>query len=98
MPLVLHISSFCATFIFQTWPKVTDQIPLDNVKERVKLKSSVSRLVCILFPELEELVLTLRMVSVYGLPSRRIIFSKNLLCILLFFVKKFIIKKEDGKI
>ncbi len=37
----------------------------DKVKERAKLKSSVSRLVCILFPELEGLVLHLA--SVYAL-------------------------------
>lgn len=39
----------------------------DKVKERAKLKSSVSRLVCILFPELEKLVPTLHMTSVYSL-------------------------------
>ena len=39
----------------------------DKVKERAKLKSSVSRLVCILFPELEKLVPTLHLVSVYAL-------------------------------
>lgn len=39
----------------------------DKVKERAKLKSSVSRLVTILFPELENLVSTLHMVSVYAL-------------------------------
>ena len=39
----------------------------DKVKERAKLKSSVSRLVCILFTELEKLVPTLHMVSVYAL-------------------------------
>ena len=39
----------------------------DKVKERAKLKTSVSRLVCILFPELEKLVPTLHMVSVYAL-------------------------------
>ena len=41
----------------------------DKVKERAKLKSSVSRLVCILFPELEKLVPTLHMASVYDLLS-----------------------------
>ena len=41
----------------------------DKVKERAKLKSSVSRLVCILFPELEKLVPTLHMVSVYAMLS-----------------------------
>ena len=39
----------------------------DKVKERGQLKQSVSRLVCILFPELEKLVPTLHMVSVYAL-------------------------------
>ena len=41
----------------------------DKVKERAKLKQSVSRLVCILFPELEKLVSTLHMASVYALLS-----------------------------
>lgn len=41
----------------------------DKVKERAKLKSSVSRLVNILFPELEKLVPILHMVSVYALLS-----------------------------
>ena len=41
----------------------------DKVKERAKLKTSISRLVCILFPELEKLVPTLHMVSVYALLS-----------------------------
>lgn len=39
----------------------------DKVKERAKLKSSVSRLVCILFPELEKLVPSLHIASVYTL-------------------------------
>ena len=41
----------------------------DKVKERAKLKSSISRLICILFPELEKLVPTLHMASVYALLS-----------------------------
>ena len=41
----------------------------DKVRERAKLKSSVSRLVTILFPELEKLVPTLHMTSVYALLS-----------------------------
>lgn len=41
----------------------------DKVRERAKLKNSVSRLVCILFPELEKLVPTLHMASVYALLS-----------------------------
>jgi transposase len=39
----------------------------NKVKERAQLKQSVSRLVCILFPELEHLVPTLHMASVYAL-------------------------------
>ena len=41
----------------------------DKVRERAKLKCSISRLVCILFPELEKLVPTLHMTSVYALLS-----------------------------
>ncbi|MCM1399287.1 MAG: IS110 family transposase, partial [Clostridium sp.] len=41
----------------------------DKVKERAKLKTSVSRLVTILFPELVKLVPTLHMASVYALLS-----------------------------
>lgn len=39
----------------------------DKVRDRAKLKQAISRLVCILFPELEKLVPTLHMVSVYAL-------------------------------
>jgi len=39
----------------------------DKVKERAKLKQSIARLVNILFPELEKLVPTLHMASVYAL-------------------------------
>lgn len=41
----------------------------DKVQERAKLKTSVSRLVNILFPELEKLVPTLHMKSIYALLS-----------------------------
>lgn len=41
----------------------------DKVKERAKLKQSVARLVCILFPELEKLVTSLHIASVYALLS-----------------------------
>ena len=37
------------------------------MKERAKLKSSIARLVCILFPELEKLVPSLHIASVYAL-------------------------------
>ena len=39
----------------------------DKVRERAKLKSSVSRLVCILFPEMEKLVPSLHIASAYTL-------------------------------
>ena len=39
----------------------------EKVRERAKLKQSISRLVCILFPELEKLVPTLHMNSIYAL-------------------------------
>ena len=41
----------------------------DKVKERAKLKSSVARLVNILFPELEKLVSSLHIAVVYALLS-----------------------------
>ena len=41
----------------------------DKVKERAQLKQSISHLVNILFPELETLVLTLHMASVYAMLS-----------------------------
>lgn len=41
----------------------------DKVKERTELKQSISRLVTILFPELEKLVPILHMASVYALLS-----------------------------
>lgn len=41
----------------------------DKVQERARLKQSVSRLIAILFPELEKLVPSLHMVSVYALLS-----------------------------
>lgn len=54
----------------------------DKVQERAKLKTSVSRLVCILFPEFETLISTLHMASVYSLlsefPSANAIASAHL--------------------
>ena len=54
----------------------------DKVSERAKLKSSVSRLVTILFPELEKLAPSIHMVSMYALlsefPSARHIAGANL--------------------
>ena len=39
----------------------------DKVKQRAKLKQSLSRLVTILFPELESIVSTLHIPSIYAL-------------------------------
>lgn len=54
----------------------------DKVSERAKLKTSVSRLVTILFPELEKLVTVLHCASVYALlsefPSAKHIANANL--------------------
>ena len=54
----------------------------DKVKERAKLKTSISRLVCILFPELEKLVPSLHMKSIYALleefPGAKQIAAANL--------------------
>ena len=41
----------------------------EKIQERAKLKTSVARLVCILFPELEKLVPSLHIASVYALLS-----------------------------
>lgn len=54
----------------------------DKVRERAKLKSSIARLVNILFPELEELVPTLHRPTVYALleemPGASFVASSNL--------------------
>ena len=54
----------------------------DKVKERAVLKTSVSRLICILFPELEKLVTSLHISSVYALltefPSASAVASAHL--------------------
>ena len=47
--------------------KTLTRYRFDKVKERAQLKQSISRLVCILFPELEKLVPTLHQNSVYEL-------------------------------
>ncbi len=54
----------------------------DKVKERAKLKQAIARLVCILFPELEKLVPSLHIASVYALllefPGAKQLASANL--------------------
>ena len=61
-PLSICIVPMQAARLFQTL-----LYRFDKVRERGRLKQSVSRLVTILFPELEQLVPTLHIVSVYSL-------------------------------
>ena len=65
----VNLKSYSNTSYHNEELKSLTRYRFDKVKERAKLKSSVSRLVCILFPELEKLVPTLHMASVYALLS-----------------------------
>ena len=65
----VNLKSYSDTSYHNEELKSLTRYRFDKVKERAKLKSSVSRLICILFPELEKLVPTLHMASVYSLLS-----------------------------
>lgn len=65
----MNLKSYSDTSYHNEELKSLTRYRFDKVKERAKLKSSVSRLVCILFTELEKLVPTLHMPSVYALLS-----------------------------
>ena len=65
----VNLKSYSDTSYHNKELKSLTRYRFDKVKERAKLKTSVSRLVCILFPELEKLVPTLHMASVYALLS-----------------------------
>ena len=65
----VNLKSYSNTSYHNEELKSLTRYRFDKVKERAKLKTSVSRLVCILFPELEKLVPTLHMASVYALLS-----------------------------
>ena len=65
----VNLKSYSDTSYHNEDLKSLTRYRFDKVKERSKLKSSVSRLVCILFPELEKFVPTLHMASVYALLS-----------------------------
>ena len=65
----VNLKSYSDTSYHNEELKSLTRYRFDKVKERAALKSSVSRLVCILFPELEKLVPTLHMASVYALLS-----------------------------
>ena len=65
----MNLKSYSDTSYHNEELKSLTRYRFDKVKERAKLKSSVARLINILFPELEELVPQLHMASVYALLS-----------------------------
>ena len=78
----VNLKSYSDTSYHNEELKSLTRYRFDKVKERAALKSSVSRLVCILFPELEKLVPALHMASIYDLltefPSASAIASAHL--------------------
>ena len=66
----VNLKSYSNTLYHNEELKSLTRYRFDKVKERAKLKTSVARLVNILFPELEKLVSTLHMASVYELLSQ----------------------------
>lgn len=65
----VNLKSYSDTSYHNEELKSLTRYRFDKVRERAALKSSVSRLVCILFPELEKLVPTLHLASIYALLS-----------------------------
>ena len=65
----VNLKSYSDTSYHNEELKSLTRYRFDKVKERAKLKTSISRLINILFPELENLVPTLHMKSVYALLS-----------------------------
>ncbi|MEI3246585.1 MAG: IS110 family transposase [Lachnospiraceae bacterium] len=65
----VNLKSYSDTSYHNEELKSLTRYRFGKVQERAKLKTSVSRLVCILFPELENLVPTLHMASVYAMLS-----------------------------
>ena len=65
----LDLKSYTDTSYHNEELKSLTRYRFDKVRERAKLKVSISRLVCILFPELEKFVPSLHMASVYTLLS-----------------------------
>ena len=65
----VNLKSYSDTSYHNEELKSLTRYRFDKVKERAKLKSSVARLVNILFPELEKLVPQLHMASIYALLS-----------------------------
>ena len=65
----VNLKSYSDTSYHNEELKSLTRYRFDKVQERAQLKQSVSRLVTILFPELEKLVPTLHIASVYALLS-----------------------------
>ena len=65
----VYLKSYSDTSYHNEELKSLTRYRFDKVKERAKLKTSISRLVTILFPELDKLVPTIHMTSVYTLLS-----------------------------
>lgn len=65
----MNLKSYSDTSYHNEELKSLTRYRFDKVKERAQLKQSISRLVTILFPELEKLVPTLHLASVYALLS-----------------------------
>jgi len=63
----VNLKSYSDTSYHNEQLKSLTRYRFDKVKERAKLKQSISRLVTILFPELEKLIPTLHMASIYAL-------------------------------
>ena len=63
----VNLKSYSNTSYHNEELKSLTRYRFDKVKQRAKLKTSVSRLICILFPELEKLVPTIHQNSVYEL-------------------------------
>ena len=63
----VNLQSYSDTSYHNEELKSLTRYRFDKVQERAKLKTSISRLVNILFPELEKLVPSLHMVSIYAL-------------------------------
>ncbi|WP_317854710.1 IS110 family transposase [Chakrabartyella piscis] len=78
----VNLKSYSDTSYHNEELKSLTRYRFDKVKERAKLKTSISRLVTILFPELEKLVPTLHIASVYALlvefPSAKAIADTHL--------------------
>ena len=65
----VNLKSYSDTSYHNEELKSLTRYRFDKVRERAKLKTSVTRLVTILFPELEKLVPSLHMASIYALLS-----------------------------